>query len=404
MPLSVEYADLSLAQQLLERQGSVHVAYMRSFLKQWGNFSEGGEPDGFLLQAFHPINQQIVDAGDYALGFLQDIHHGAADHMEQTLNTYIDAERRIHNMLSAASQLAGGTPLPYQAPTLPTLVTATYGASSFYGGEDYTIYQSIGEGVLEAGLYAGQLTQRIGERSAKALSANRSISESQDASSYLKEPEKPKADMNDLRWNAGMILGGVDWFIEQITGTSFINDVIAKYVGGDWRIIHCAQTAWSEIGDALIAVGQNDSEILPALSEWTGKGSEAANAFIAALAGGTTLLEGAASLVSTIIGILAAIVKTVAGLIISILGLIEKWCLRALAVAAVPVGGWIASGLEMAAMAAELFPMARKVYSLYNHIFSAIENSARAIGQLNEIRFTLANLAEAAARGIAARA
>ncbi|WP_315298095.1 hypothetical protein [uncultured Actinomyces sp.] len=404
MPLSVEYADLSLAQQVLERQGSVHVANMRPFLKQWGNFSEGGEPDGFLLQAFHPINQQIVDAGNYVLGLLQDIHQGAADHMEQTLNAYIDADQRIHNALSKASQMAGGSPLPYHAPTLPTLETATYGASSFYRGEDETIGESIAGGILEAGLYTGQLAWRLGERSAKALSTNRSISESQDASSYLKEPEKPKADMSDIRWSAGMILGSVDWLIEKVTGTSFINDVIAKYVGGDWRIIHCAQTAWSEIGDALIAVGQNDSEILPALSEWTGKGSEAANAFITALAGGTTLLESAASLVSTIMGVLASIVRTVAGLILSILGLIERKCIHALAAAAVPVGGWVAAGLEMASLAADLFPWIRRVYKLYGSILSSIENSARAIGQLNEIRFTLANLAEAAARGIAARA
>ena len=103
-------------------------------------------------------------------------------------------------------------------------------------------------------------------------------------------------------------------------------------------------------------------------------------------------------------GLLASITKTVAGLIISILGFIERKCIHALAAAAVPVGGWIAAGLEMATLAADLFPWMRKVYSLYGSILSSIENSARAIGQLNEIRFTLANLAEGAARGIAARA
>ena len=41
MPLSVEYADLSLAQQVLERQGT-HVQNMHSFLDEWGHIVTGG--------------------------------------------------------------------------------------------------------------------------------------------------------------------------------------------------------------------------------------------------------------------------------------------------------------------------------------------------------------------------
>ncbi|MFC2776495.1 MAG: hypothetical protein ACFN4K_00215 [Pauljensenia sp.] len=341
MPLSVEYADLSLAQQLLERQGTDHLPEMRRFLAQWCSMLPVIEGTGLILSAFLQYNVAANTAGYAALLLLQEVHEGAANHMKQTLNAYIDADQRIHNALSMASQMVGGSPLPYHAPALPTLETAKYGASSFYRGEDESIGQSIAEGMIEAGLYTGQLAWRLGERSAKALSGNRSISESQDASSYLKEPEKPKAEMSDIRWSAGMILSSVDWLIEQVTGTSFINDVIAKYVGGDWRIIHCAQTAWSEIGDALIAVGQNDSEILPALSEWTGKGSEAANVFIAALAGATTALNGAASSVSGIIKNVSRIVKQAAKLIGKQLKRLQDKCLRMIAESSVPVAGWI---------------------------------------------------------------
>lgn len=404
MPLSVEYADLSLAQQVLERQGTKHLPEMRRFLKQWGTFAQGGDASGLLLMAFHPINETIVNIGDGVLGLLEDAHQGAANHMEQTLDAYLRADQKIHGALASASLALGGSAFPFNAPSLPTLGPAERGASSFYGGADPFLGQQMAEGAFELGQYAGQLTRRLQDRADKAMSANRSISESQDPQSYLVTPEEPESEMENLRWKAGIIIGGIDWLIEQLTGTSLLNDVLLKYVVGDWRVIDRASTAWSEIGDALVAVGQNDSEILPALSEWTGKGSEAANAFIAALAGGTTMLRGAAGSVSSILGILKLVVKTAAGKILSKLKDLEVRCLRMLAEAAIPVAGWIAATAETVLLAEQLISDIRFIYKIYNYIFDAIESAARAQGQLNEVRFTLANIAEAAARGIAARA
>ena len=406
MPLSVEYADLSLAQQVLERQSSQHLANMRTFLKQWGTFAQGGEANGILLMTFHPINEAVVNVGDGVLGLLEDAHEGAANHMEQTLEAYLDADQQIHAALASVTEMLGGSTLPYNDPrsSLPTLGAAERGASSFYGGADPFLSEQMAQGAEELGQYAGQLASRLQDRANKAMSANRSISESQDASSYLVPPEEPESEMENLRWKAGIIIGGIDWLVEQLTGTSLLNDVLLKYVVGDWRIIDRASTTWSEIGDALVAVGQNDSEILPALSEWTGKGSEAANAFIAALAGGTTMLRGAAGSVSSVLSILKMVVKMAAGKILGKLKDLEVRCLRMLAEAAVPVAGWIAATAETVLLAEQLISDIRFIYKIYNYIVDAIESAARAQGQLNEVRFTLANIAEAAARGIAARA
>lgn len=404
MPLSVEYADLSLAQQVLERQASTHLPNMRSFLKQWGTFAQGGEANGLLLMAFHPVNQTVVNIGDDVLGLLEDAHQGAANHMGETLSAYIGADRQIHAALACATQALGGHTLPYMPPALPALGPAERGASSYYGGPDPFLSEQMAQGAEELGEYARGLSARIHERASKALSANRSICESQDASSYLVAPEPPESEMENLRWKAGIIIGGVDWLIEQLTGTSVLNDVLLKYVVGDWRIIDCAKTAWSEIADALVAVGQNDSEILPALSEWIGKGSEAANIFIAALAGGATSLRGAAGTVSSILGALALVVKLAAGKILKKLRDLETRCLRMLAEAAIPVAGWIAAAAETLLMIEQIVSDIRFIYKIYNIIFDAIESAAHAQGQLTEVRFTLANIAEAAARGVAARA
>lgn len=343
MPVSVEYADLSLAQQVLERQSSGHLANMWSFLKQWGDYSDGGEDAGLLMMAFNPLNQAIVGAGGEVLGLLEEVHGGAADHMGQTLEAYANADQQIHTALTSAIQALGGSPLPYNDPrsSLPTLGAAERGASSFYGGAEPNIARRMVQGAMGLGEYVSDVPGRLAGRAGKALLGNRSISESQDASSYLVAPEAPESEMKNLRWSAGVVIGGVDWLIEKLTGVSVLNDIIFKYTVGDWRVLDRALTAWSEIGGALVAVGQNDSVILPALSEWTGKGSEAANVFIAALAGATTALNGAASSVSGIIKNVSRIVKQAAKLIGELLKRLQDKCLRMIAESSVPVAGWI---------------------------------------------------------------
>lgn len=405
MPLSVEYADLSLAQQVLERQSSQHLANMRSFLKQWGDYSDGCEDAGLLMMAFNPVNQEVVRIGDEVLGLLEDAHGGAADHMGQTLESYANADQQIHAALASVTEMLGGSALPFNDPrsSLPTLGAAERHASSFYGGAEPDIAGRIAQGAMGLDQYMSDFPDRLTTRADKALSGNRSISESQDASSYLVTPEAPESEMKNLRWSAGVVIGGVDWFIEKLTGVSVLNDIIFKYTVGDWRVLDRAKTAWSEIGDALVAVGQNDSEILPALSEWTGKGSEAANAFITALAGATTALNGAASTVSGIIKNVSRVVKEAAKVIGKQLKHLQDKCLRMIAESSVPVAGWIVAAGEAVAAAQELYDTIKKIYRIINFILTAIENMAQAQAQIIEIRYTISNIAEAAARGAAAR-
>ena len=405
MPLSVEYADLSLAQQVLERQSSEHLANMRSFLKQWGDYSDGGEGAGLLMMAFNPLNQEVVHIGDEVLGLLEQAHGGAADHMGQTLEAYVNADQQIHAALASVTEMLGGSSLPFNDPrsSLPTLGAAARGASQWYGGAEPNLAERMAQGVMGFGEYASDFPGRLTDRANKALSGNRSISESQNASSYLVAPEAPESEMKNLRWSAGVVIGGVDWLIEKLTGVSVLNDIIFKYTVGDWRVLDRASTAWSEIGDALVAVGQNDSEILPALSEWTGKGSEAANAFIAALAGVTTALNGAAGSVSGIIKNVSKVVKQAAKLIGKQLKRLQDKCLRMIAEASVPVAGWIVAAGEAVKAAQEIYDMVKKIHFIINLIYTAIENMAQAKAQIIEIRYTISNIAEAAARGAAAR-
>lgn len=404
MPLSVEYADMFLSKAVLERQCK-HTQEIRSFLRQWCDFFSEKENAGLLLMALYPINKMIVDAGDNVLGLIEDAHRGTADHMGQTIDAYISADQQIHAALASVTEMLGGSSLPFNDPrsSLPTLGAAARGASQWYGGAEPSLAERMAQGVMGFGEYASDFPGRLADRADKALSGNRSISESQNASSYLVAPEAPESEMKNLRWSAGVVIGGVDWLIEKLTGVSVLNDVIFKYTVGDWRVLDRASTAWSEIGDALVAVGQNDSEILPALSEWTGKGSEAANAFIAALAGVTTALNGAAGSVSGIIKNVSKVVKQAAKLIGKQLKRLQDKCLRMIAEASVPVAGWIVAAGEAVKAAQEIYDMVKKIHFIINLIYTAIENMAQAKAQIIEIRYTISNIAEAAARGAAAR-
>lgn len=405
MPLSVEYADLSLAQQVLERQGTEHLANMRSFLKQWGDYSDGGEGAGLLMMAFNPVNQFIVEQGDNVLELLEDVHGGAADHMAQTIDAYVSADQKIHAALSAATQALGGSPLPFNDPrsSLPTLGAAEQSASRWYSDTEPNILRKITDGSQALGEYLSEVPDRATMRATKALSSNRSISEYQDASSYLVPPVAPEAEMSNLRWSAGVIIGGIDWLIEKLTGTSLLNDIIFKYTVGDWRVLDRASTAWNEIGDALFAVGQNDTEILPSLSEWTGKGSEVANIFITALAGGTSALKVAAKYTSEAVKIVSEIVKLVASGIAAILRGIQRRCLLMLAMSTLPIAGWAYDAFQVTELAYFLFRKFKRIYNDFNSVYEAIETYAEAKDELVEVGYLISNLAEAVARGVVAR-
>lgn len=406
MPLSVEYADLSLAQQVLERQSSEHLANMRSFLKEWCSFGLGSEASGLILMAFYPYNEAAAAAGDIVLGLLEKAHGGAADHLGQTLEAYVDADQQIHNALAMTTQALGGSALPFNDPhsSLPTLGAAEQRASKWYGGADPHVIEQMGQDIEALHDYAKELPGRLNQRVEKAMSPNRSISESQDASSYLVPPESPTSEMENLRWKAGPILGAYDWLIEKLTGVSFLNDIIFKYTVGDWRVVDRAKTAWSEIGDALVAIAQNDSEILPALSEWTGKGSEAANAFIAALAMGTQALQGATSTMSLILTAVKLAIKEAADAIGQVLIDLQLACVDILFDASVPIAGWVKGIIDVAKYAWKITKWIMKAYKIINILFDIFESIVQGKDQLLETRITLSNLAEAAARGIAARA
>lgn len=361
---------------------------------------------GMLFVLFIPANECLVAVGEKAMDLLITCHQGAADKLGDTVDVYAGAEKAAYELLTAPLQAIGISISPFEDPreNPAQLGEARTRAGSHYGGGQPRLDQQWMEHQQEKSEYLSNLEDRAAQRAADAASSDRSIAESQDASSYLVPPEAPTSEMENLRWSAGVVAGSVDWVIEKVTGVSLLNDIVFKYFNGDWRLVNMAGSAWSEIGDALVAVGQNDSEVLPALSEWTGLGSEVANRFITALSKVTTALRKAAGLMSTLLKAFASFLKQSAQEVGEAIAEIVNTALKLLAKSAIPVAGWVAAAADAVLFINKIIKKIQFIYGIINFIVDFIQNLAYKKAQMIEVQNTMSNLAEAATRRAAATA
>ncbi len=362
--------------------------------------------EGLLFMLFIPVNEGLVAIGEKAVGLLITCHQGAADKLGDTVDAYATVDKVVYEAITALLQTIGISTSPFEDPrdNPAQLGDARTKAGSHYGGGQPRVDQQWKEFQQEKSERLSSLEDRAAQRASDAASSDRSIAESQDASTYLVPPEAPTSELENLRWSAGVIAGSVDWVIEKVTGVSLLNDIVFKYFNGDWRTVNMAGTAWSEIGDALVAVGQNDSEVLPALSEWTGLGSEIANRFITALAKVTTALRKAAGLMSTLLKAFAAFLKQTAKELGEAIAEIVNTALQLLLEAAIPVAGWATAAVTAIAKINKIIKYIQMIYGVINFIVDFIQNLANKKAQMAEVQNTVSNLAEAASRRAAATA
>lgn len=401
--MKLEYEDLGLAQQVLDRQGNQHLVNMHQFMSQWCTINSGDA--GVLMSYLLSLNDLLVDAGNMCFDVVTQAHQLAGEKMQETIDTYAEADEEVHRLISDLAAQMGLDAGPYTDPktTIPSLGPAIEKAGPYYGGGDPNVFQQAFEDGFSLGTYAREQVDRLGDRANRAFSANRGVVEEQDPSSYLVAPSAPESELENLRWKAGYILGGLDWVFEQIAGWSILNDVVYKNIVGDWRVVRCASMAWKQLDDALVAVGQNDSGVLPALSEWTGKGSEASNAYITTLSAATTALSYAAGSVSGIVKLVSLAAKELAGFIGSQLKKISYRLATIAAEAAIPVAGWVAAAATTVVAIKDTLDDIRAVYKWVNIVYDLISGMIEGKGKLLEVRYTISNLVEAGVRGGLAR-
>lgn len=401
--MKLDYEDLGLAQQVLKRQGFEHLTRTKEYANQWCSISSSEM--GGLFSYFLPLNDLVVSAGTEVLDVLAQAHQYAATAMGNTIDTYAKADEEAWKLLSQLASSIGVFVGDYSDPrdSIPSLGSAANKASRFYGGGDPFLIAQSGRDGAALRNYIHEERQRLEGHIKDFQSSNRSVREEQAPQSFLVAPATPTSEMENLRWSAGVFIGGLDWVFEKLFGWSLLNDFIFKEIIGDWRFVGRAADAWGHIDDALVAVGQNDSGILPALSEWLGKGSEACNAFITALSAATTAASYAAGAAKNIIAKFALAAKMAAIGLGWILKKISYKLARIAAEAAVPVVGWALAVAECAITISEVIGAVRMGYAIANALYDAISSIAEAKAKMIEVLHTCTNIAEAATRGSMAR-
>jgi hypothetical protein len=398
--MKIDLDNLSLAGQVLTRQEG-HAAAIGQHLETYARLSNADM--GLILQLLVPINDAVVGAGTTIAEKSSQVFGIGAAKMEQTRTLYLEAEQTSQEASNEVATTIGLTTTPFSSPSAPPLGPASQSAPSRYGEPDGNLFnQAFGDGYSAAEWVDGTVNQGM-DRSNDALSKSRSVTEAVDVRSFLPRPQAEDPGIEDIRWNAGLIFGSVDWVLEKLCGFSLLEEV-TKPFSGDWVRIREASFVWNHTGDAMSAIGQNCMALLPPMSSWTGKGSEAFLATMGVLSQAHTVVAGPAGSIASALKMLVALSKKIAAMILKILKKLEEKLVKIAAKAAIPVVGWAAAVIAAGFDTYELIQDARDAYKMINRIYDFVSGMASNVTQTADTAFRMADLYEGMARGAYARA
>ncbi|MGX5694895.1 hypothetical protein ACWKWP_01745 [Agromyces soli] len=389
--IDVDFGQLALAGQLLDRQAD-HLGRIDDYVVSNCRLEAGDL--GLILRVLHPLNEAVVDLSGQATGVLTSLTEWAADATRATLTDYLEAEQ---------SGQSGFGSVQAAIDAMPQLKGPESGAHGSYG-QDGGVYLPIDIDVL---IGAGQVAQEGGIAAVdtattlidrlSTLGDRGGVSERTDPTSYLVPPQSHDNFVEDLRWNAGLLIGGVDWVAEKFIGVSILKEYILKPFGGDWDRIGDASTAWTHGGRALMELGSNYSGLPGQLATWRGDG---ATAFLGAMTGMSAAAVGLSYAFDAVSGAVSA-VSTAARLACVGIAAALKWIsnklMRLAAEAAVPVVGWAVGAVEAIEAIEKVIFYIRLINTLINTIFDAISAAIAGREKLAQALFMVEDLANAAA-------
>ena len=394
--MEVNYDQLGLAQQLLARQADSHLSSMRSYLTQFCTIEQGDL--GLILYALKPLADLSVTLGTGAIDIAASLATASAEAVTATIDEYIASDKEAADAANAMAVALGGSAIPFVDPrgSVPTLGDSESSApyvDSWDGGEKWMYEQAIDEatdfreGVLDR---IDTAADRIGAWSGGAGA----VVERDDPSSYLDLPMANDAAIEDVRWSAGPLIGGIDWVFEEITGISIMEDYITKPLAGNWTAIDKASSAWANLGGASLAIGKNFSALPGQTESWTGGAADQFRVSMAAMGGAFVGLSYAFEYVSGLASTISAISNFAAGLIASALEAIAAKLLRMAAEACVPVIGWAAAAAEIGIMVVDIIQNLLTVYKVCNMIMDAVYDFVEAKGKLVDVAFIIEDLVQ----------
>lgn len=398
--MDVDFDSTALAEQLLARQQG-HARAMHQHLETYARLDAGEM--GLILQMFQPVNDAMLDAGLQVLRLSEQVFGTGADLMGRTRDAYVEADRSAHDALTRVASAYGVDAPGYVAPVTPRLGAAKQGAPTGYADPYGDVFQQAFRDGYRGAAWVDRTVDQVAERVKDGLSPDPTVSEGQDASAFLVTPHAEDPEIESIRWKAGIVLGGVDWVFEELFGYSLLEE-ITKPFAGNWVRMREASMAWTHVGDALGAVSANTAGLLPPMSAWTGRGSEAFAGAAAAVSQAHQMVSGPPGTVAALLKGLIFLSKEIAGQIMKLLKRISDRLLRMALEASVPVAGWIVAGVEAVVAVQEVVSDVLKAYKYVNLVYDFVSASVRGQTAVVDSALRIADLVEGLGRGAAARA
>jgi hypothetical protein len=373
--IAIEYNTLSLSQQVLERQRA-HARAIQQYLPANADI---GDSTGMLLSLFDPLSQAAVAVAVEAAGILGSIELAAAASVGDTARDFADSDGKVGESFSKLIGRLGASAPDGGYPDLggPTLGSAGSSAPGDYGSVDSFLWEKA-EGTVDtitgsAGS-AQELVDRIG-----TLGAPTAVGEMADASSYLVPPQAPDNPVQDLRWSAGALLGGIDWVAEKFIGFSILDRCVFHPLAGDWEGIYRGSEAWAHAGDAAKAIAQNHAGLVASTpTTWEGLSGNSFRGAMTGVAGGALGLSEAYGTASGLIKTLSTVCKAACTLIGMALKFVADKLLKMAAEAATPVIGWAVGAVTAYSDIQGVITKVRLVYTILETIASAIQDFVEA--------------------------
>lgn len=391
---AIDFTAMTHGVQLLERQAD-HGRALEEYLRRETDLR--GDL-GLLLLALQPLAMAVGELGARGAQLSTLVSDSAAANLAQSIRDYVEADEEMQAQLNRLLGRLGVPTVPWEDPTagIAPLGPAQSGAPAGYGDEPDWVWER-GTGLVDHLDQQAHEAVEAGRGVAEWFSPGTPVAEAEDVRSYLVPPVPGENFVQDLRWSAGLILGGIDWVAEKILGFSILEEVVYKPFAGDWQQITAASLAWGHGADAMRALGANFSALASTTGAWAGDAGQAFRATMAATGAahlGLSLGYGAVSGYVSTVATACRLACTGIGFVLNKLvsTLIE------ISIEATNPAGWVVLAATAYDKINTVVGGVRLAYSLIDAIVDAITEVIEGKIQLLEFVGALEDLAEWAAR------
>lgn len=220
-----------------------------------------------------------------------------------------------------------------------------------------------------------------------------SVRELEDPQSALSSvPTSGEKDIGEsLRWRAGLLLGGLDWLISQIVDPGPI-ELLVRPFSGDWKAIDVSRLAWGQAAVAVGCVGRNIEGLPTMLGTWEGEAKTAFTSRSGEISDALYDFGDGCLAMSDVSGALLDLAKMTGESIATILGVLGDWLTRLAIEAAIPIAGWIAGAIDIAATATQMTMKINQGLQLMKKFLDAIERVLEVIKVINQVIIVIRSL------------